>query len=494
MHTPQQTMGAMHTDGVLTDSLDLTRCCAYAQTRVLVSHPKTRSDTDPSPFPPNRISNTKYTLLTFIPLNLWQQCSQHMNRYFLLIAFLQLWSAITPVAPITTWGPLIVIFAISGLKEAVDDTRRYRADQLANERSVSVLRDGAWRECKSEELLVGDIVRVSEDEEIPADFVLLKSAENEAGSAYIQTSNLDGETNLKSRVTASLDEMQSLTDEELANLQVTIECAHPNSEVYKFDSTLEVPTDWMWHSCDLSAPSALARASYSAGSRGRRFPLSSDNLLLQGTYLRNTAWVLGIVVYTGNETKMGQNKALPRPKYTKLDEAINKITLLVFAFQLSMIVVWGAVGSIMERKHMHAADEETQEAESNNNAWYLGYDISSSSFVSGLLGPVIIPLRFLLLASMMIPISLKVSLDLVKLFYAKLIDWDDCLVGEDGITHAKAVNTSIAENLGQVRYVLSDKTGTMTCNLMVFRKMCAAPLGSLLTPSLASHADTVLTH
>lgn len=108
----------------------------------------------------------RYTLLTFVPLNLFSQVSQNMNRYFVLIACLQLWQQITPVAPITTWGPLAIIFAISAIKEGYDDLRRYKADRAANERRVSVLRDGRKQQIQAQQILVGDIVVLHEGEEV----------------------------------------------------------------------------------------------------------------------------------------------------------------------------------------------------------------------------------------------------------------------------------------------------------------------------------------
>ncbi|XAR68000.1 Phospholipid-translocating ATPase [Bertholletia excelsa] len=90
----------------------------------------------------NHISNTKYTLLNFLPKNLWEQFSQFMNQFFLLIACLQLWSLITPVNPLTTWGPLVVIFAVSSTKEAWDDYNRYLSDKKANKKAVSIIKQG----------------------------------------------------------------------------------------------------------------------------------------------------------------------------------------------------------------------------------------------------------------------------------------------------------------------------------------------------------------
>jgi magnesium-transporting ATPase (P-type) len=153
-------------------------------------------------YPNNAISNTKYGPLTFLPKNLWEQFSLNINRYFLLIAVLQLFSVLTPVNPLSTWGPLIVIFAISAAKEAVDDWNRRTEDRAANERLVTVYRSTATgfvkQELQSQHVEVGDILYLREDEQVPCDILLLKSSGAD-GSAFITTTNLDGETNLKQR-------------------------------------------------------------------------------------------------------------------------------------------------------------------------------------------------------------------------------------------------------------------------------------------------------
>ena len=401
-------------------------------------------------YPNNRISNTKYTPLTFLPLNLYQQCTQSMNKYFLLIALLQLWPAITPVNPVTTWVPLAVIFSVSALKDAVDDWRRYQADREANRRKVVKLTRLGHETVSSESLQVGDVVYVEEGEEFATDLVLLKSSD-ERGGCYIQTANLDGETNLKQR--AALDVTQRLGVDELARLQATVECALPNKNIYAFDSTITVlqppPTSI---SSSSSLPSSSTPPSASSPSVST-FPLTTSQLLLQATNLMNTRHVYGLVVYTGADTKVGQNKNTPRQKYTRLDVAIDRVIVILFCFQVSMIVLWGVVGSILLYQdgvarvfylHLHRVD------------WY---------------DPIVIPLRFLLLASMMIPISLKVTVDFIKVLYSLFIRWDLHMWDERRQVGAEARNTAIAEELGCVQYLMSDKTGTLTENVMIMREM-----------------------
>jgi phospholipid-translocating ATPase len=157
------------------------------------------SDITADVFCSNKISNTKYNLLNFLPKNLWEQFGRFMNKYFLLIACLQLWPLITPVNPASTWGPLIFIFAVSASKEAWDDYGRYCLDKQANERSVWVVKQGVKTQVQAQDILVGDLVWLRENDEVPCDLVLMGTSEA-LGLCHLETSALDGETDLKTRV------------------------------------------------------------------------------------------------------------------------------------------------------------------------------------------------------------------------------------------------------------------------------------------------------
>lgn len=376
-------------------------------------------------FPDNTISNTKYTWISFVPLNLMEQFSRHINRYFLLIACLQLISELTPVNPLSTFGPLVLIFAISAIKELVDDRARAAQDKVANSRKYIVLRNGKEELIASRDIRVGDIVKLMEDEEVPCDLCLLSSS-SKNGICYVQTTNLDGETNLKARQAPM--EIQNLGD--ISEFIGFVECAPPDASVYKFDARLFMTPD------------------------GDKEPISiSGNQFLQQTIsIRNTEFIYGIAVYTGNQTKFSKNKDRPPLKWTQADMLTNNLAVILFIFQLGLVILLGVIGIVWKNRI-------------GRNRPYLGYEASEPWYQF-----LIIPGRFLLLLSTIIPISLKVTLDLCKMFYAKFIEWDKEL-HEPGEQPATANNSAISEDLGQIQYVLSDKTGTLTQNTMVFRKL-----------------------
>ena len=170
--------------------------------------------------------------------------------------------------------------------------------------------------------------------------------------------------------------------------------------------------------------------------------------------MRNTERVRGVAVYTGNETKLDMSRGIPESKLTAVDAMIDKLIGAIFVFQILVVIVLGTAGNVWK-------DTEAVKQ------WYVLYSKE---------GPwdelLVIPLRFELLCSIMIPISIKVSLDLVRSLYAKLIDWDNQMIDQETSVPSHATNTAISEDLGQIKYILTDKTETLTENRMIFRRCC----------------------
>ncbi|XP_060800774.1 probable phospholipid-transporting ATPase IA isoform X1 [Amyelois transitella] len=380
----------------------------------------------PIKFVHNRISTAKYSVPSFIPLFLFEQFRRYSNCFFLLIALLQQIPDVSPTGRWTTLTPLILILSVSAIKEIVEDFKRHRADDETNRRKVEVLRDGRWQTVRWERLQVGDVCKVLNNQFFPADLLLLASSEPR-GISFIETSNLDGETNLKIRQahpeTARLD---SCTD--LADFRATVTCEPPNRHLYEFNGMLKE-------------------------SNAKTIPLGLEQMLLRGAMLRNTAWVHAVVVYTGHETKLMKNSTKAPLKRSSIDKQTNTQILMLFVILLALSLLSAGFNELWTRNH---------------NDWYIGLEEAQNvNFGFNFL-------TFLILYNNLIPISLQVTAEIVRFFQAKFIAMDSEMYHEATDTPAMARTSNLNEELGMVQYVFSDKTGTLTCNIMNFYKCSVA--------------------
>uniref|UniRef100_A0A8B9SSK8 Phospholipid-transporting ATPase n=1 Tax=Anas platyrhynchos TaxID=8839 RepID=A0A8B9SSK8_ANAPL len=377
-----------------------------------------------SKFRDNWVSTAKYSVVTFLPRFLYEQIRKAANAFFLFIALLQQIPDVSPTGRYTTLVPLLFILTVAGIKEIIEDYKRHKADSAVN---------------KKKTLAVGDIVKVTNGQHLPADMIILSSSEPQA-MCYIETANLDGETNLKIR--QGLSQTASLQSrEELMKVSGRIECEGPNRHLYDFTGNLRL---------DGQSP----------------VPVGPDQILLRGAQLRNTQWVLGIVVYTGHDTKLMQNSTKAPLKRSNVEKVTNVQILVLFCILLTMALVSSVGALLWNRTHGEVV-------------WYLG--MLSVNFGYNLL-------TFIILYNNLIPISLLVTLEVVKFTQALFINWDIDMYYPETDTPAMARTSNLNEELGQVKYLFSDKTGTLTCNIMNFKKCSIAGVtyGQLPPPTSES--------
>ena len=247
----------------------------------------------------NRIRTTKYTLLSFIPRNLFEQFHRFANLYFLFIVLLNWVPAINAFGKEISMIPVILVLIVTAVKDLFEDRRRYSSDKKVNNSSCRVYSTVESQFVKRlwKEVRVGDIVHLSNNEQIPADILLLHSSDP-SGLCYIDTQNLDGETNLKQReIPRGLKVAENGTFNPL-ELRAKLECDAPTTKIYRFHGSLVQP----W---------------------GERIPVGKDNLLLRECLLKNTDYIEGLVVYAGHESKAMLNNGGPRYKRSKLERQIN---------------------------------------------------------------------------------------------------------------------------------------------------------------------------
>lgn len=381
----------------------------------------------------NHISTSKYNIVTFLPKFLYEQFSKYANLFFLFTAVLQQIPGISPTSRYTTIVPLAIVLLVSAIKEYIEDYRRKQSDAQLNNSKAQVLKGSSFAETKWINVAVGDIIRVESESPFPADLVLLASSEPE-GLCYIETANLDGETNLKIKQ-AIPETADFVSPAELARLGGKIRSEQPNSSLYTYEATLTT----------------------AAGGGERELPLAPDQLLLRGATLRNTPWIHGVVVFTGHETKLMRNATATPIKTTAVERMVNKQILMLVIILICLSII-SSVGDVIIR---------SKEGAELNLYLYLGPFNGAKQFFSDLL-------TYWVLYSNLVPISLFVTIEIVKYYTGSLIDSDLDIYYEPTDTPANCRTSSLVEELGQIEYIFSDKTGTLTCNMMEFRQSSIA--------------------
>ncbi|XP_050349752.1 probable phospholipid-transporting ATPase IM isoform X2 [Nymphalis io] len=385
----------------------------------------------------NYIKTSKYSIITFLPLNLLEQFQRLANFYFLCLLVLQLIPAISSLTPITTAIPLIGVLALTAVKDAYDDFQRHQNDSQVNHRRAKTLRNGKLVEEKWASVQVGDVIRLENDQFVAADILLLSSSEPN-GLCYIETAELDGETNLKCRQCLLETAAMGQDDAQLGAFDGEIVCETPNNLLNKFDGTLS------W--------------------RDQHFSLDNDKILLRGCVLRNTSWCYGVVVFAGKDTKLMQNSGKTKFKRTSIDRLLNFLIIGIVLFLLSMCVFCTVACGVWEwlvGRYFQA---------------YLPWDtlVPAEPASGAIVIALLVFFSYAIVMNTVVPISLYVSVEVIRFAQSFLINWDEKMYYEKTGTAAKARTTTLNEELGQIQYVFSDKTGTLTQNIMTFNKCSIA--------------------
>ncbi|NWT92349.1 AT8B3 ATPase, partial [Urocynchramus pylzowi] len=347
------------------------------------------------------------------------------------ILILQTFPEISTLPWYTLLFPLSCLLIIRGLRDLIDDIGRHRSDRNINSRPCEILagRRFCWQEWR--DICVGDIVRLRKDSVVPADLLLLHSSEP-SSLCYVETADIDGETNLKFRQALLVTHQELGSEESMAAFDGRVTCEEPNSRMHTFTGTLR------W--------------------RGRTHALDGDRILLRGCRVRNTALCYGLVLYAGEwfDSKIMRNSGKIKRKKTKLDHLMDRLVIVIFLLllvtSLGLAVASGFWARTFQEKHSYLA------------ALYQHTSPAQQAFLNFW--------GFTILLSIIIPMSMYITLEFIYLVNSCFINWDLGMYSGAKDIPAEARSTSLSDQLGQIQYIFSDKTGTLTQNIMSFKKCC----------------------
>ncbi|KAJ7182905.1 phospholipid-transporting ATPase 1 [Mycena crocata] len=527
---------------------------------VYVNTPLSRGELDSSGdpvvrYPRNKVRTTKYTILTFVPKNLYEQFRRVANLFFLTLVVLQLFPVFGAASGSIAVLPLAFILTVTAIKDGVEDYRRGQLDEEVNNspttrlslknpnqprdprsfleklfglnkpgsvsKGVRRLRaaeasapfgsestlnvdarsvdgygaDGSdvrsthtahsypppavldpnihpgaaqWERTLWKKLEVGDLVLLRDNEQVPADIVVLATSDPD-GNCYLETKNLDGETNLKLRKSLSATRGMSCSEEEVQRARFVLDSEPPSQNLYLYHGVLRYRD---FSSINSNFSSVHARANNNANfdadfhnngreqhgdnsPKDRAEPVSINELLLRGCALRNTAWVVGLVVFTGSDTKIVLNGGDTPSKRSKIERETNFNVAVNFGVLLTMCIVAAIFSGI-------------EDARSNTSAKFFEIDSDPTSIY--VLNALVTFVSCIIAFQNIVPISLYISIEIVKTIQAYFISQDVEMYYEGYDTPCVPKTWNISDDLGQIEYVFSDKTGTLTQNVMEFQK------------------------
>ncbi|ANQ07826.1 P-type ATPase [Plasmodium coatneyi] len=454
----------------------------------------------------NEIRTAKYKVYSFLPLIVFFQFLRLGNLYFLSISMLQLIPEITDSKGMPTYLiPLVFIIVVAMIKEFFEDLQRHKSDNEENSKKTMVFEGGILKEKKWADIRDGDVVKIFSYEYFPADLIILNSS-NKKGVVNIETKNVDGESNVKQKYCLP-DVVKYFQDDKHAGYcQTELISESPNDNIFDYKGHMLLPplqykkdggkivhfydaygggtisgedqTDGIkrkktekkknnnnYHRGEDNKDGGTPRWNENEGnysSNGGHIntdhlcaertvvQVTIDNVVLRGTSLVNTKWIYGLVVNTGNRTKLMKNASTKsRQKWSRLEFVYGNHVIVLIICQVLISFIVAIAGVLWMRRKGY-------------NLWYLnlGHQADSLKTFFITIGSMI------LLFGSFIPVDLLLIWEVVRLLQGYLINWDNDMYSAKSGRHALSKAGQLLEEMGNVTHIYSDKTGTLTQNIM----------------------------
>lgn len=351
-------------------------------------------------------------------------------------------------------APFLMVVAIGLVLDAIEEIKRYRNDVKTNNTKVKVYKNEKLRDMEWSKVKIGNLVKVKKDENFPADMLIIYSS-NKEKNFYMQTSNIDGETNLKER--DALDYTQKLfsdkkfkkTHDNLNNFfkypNCVLEVEQPNKNIYEINGSIM----------------------FNFYENDKKY-FNIKNTAIRGAKLKNTEFVYGIIIYTGKETKIMKNIVKHRVKSASIDKWVDNIVIIVLILRFLYIIVFMLLGMFKRIKYLPSYDDSDKDKSVYDYLFYYRHENGNKEPRNHFENIKFFTAHFIS-SGTLLPTSVVLLSAISKVIQSLFLEFLEIPLREKENQKMKCFSTELLSDLGSVKYIFSDKTGTLTKNETQFK-------------------------